>query len=1689
MTVFPIAIGSSFTAEPLRIPLQRWLTFLRREAELSFIPYGQMLLHLVDPNSPWFRNDKGLNVLLFRPSDLVRNKSDRSQLSTSVDEFFAKFQSACQQWQVPTLVILVSPEPDSTTPTMSVAEITPEQCITPEQWQQLELSVLKRFQAISRVNVISDKSIFEAFRCTTVNDSLAEQLAHIPWTDSAWLAVAAAITRFVDAKKRSSVKAIVVDCDNTLWHGVCGEDGPQGVRVDERHRLLQHKLLQQREMGRLICLCSKNSPEDVWSVFETHPDMLLRREHVTASKINWTQKSQNLLQLAKELNLGVDSFLFLDDNPLEISEVRAHLPEVISIALPSVQTDSWEQMLKHLWPLDGQTQTREDLQRAQMYAEETQRVSLRAQSQSLTDFLKSLELEVDIRPLDITDQARADQLLQRTNQFNIRPSIRSIDQLKSLSLDHELELHTIRTRDRFGDYGLVGLMISHCEGNTLHLDHLVLSCRALGRTIEIRMLQYLAELAEQRLKREIQVRFEASARNLPAYVFLCDASKTPKSASPQSTQFLLTTQFILSVDPIQFAASQTAVEESEAVIITSQATIPTSTLYQTITDLSTTEAIEKFQRKQFARNLERTDSVEYPATELERQICAICQDVLYYNELGLSDSFRDLGCSSLQFVRICSKLKQQFEIHVAVAETFALSTIRDLVRLVTKAIALQNMREATSSPTQSTFNRMQEESERAGPANMPDRNGHEMAIVGMAGRFPGADDIRKFWSNLVQGVESIETLAESELNLPEQSPLRTHPNLVRRASYIKNADEFDARFFGVFPKEAAAMDPQHRLLLEECYHALEDAGYIPDQIEDAVGVFAGCYMDTYVLSCLETHPEWIQGLANSFHGGDLLTELGNDKDYLATRISFLLNLRGPALTIQTACSTSLVAIIQACQSLQNEQCRMALAGGVTLKFPQKRGYLYTEGGMVSPEGKCRTFDANAKGTIFGEGVAVVALKKLEHALQDGDSIYAVLKGWGINNDGRSKAGYTAPSIAGQTEAITLAHKHARISADTIQYVEAHGTGTALGDPIEIEALTRAFRQSTNQKQFCRIGSAKTNIGHLDVAAGACGLIKASLSLQEEKIPPSLNFETPNPNIDFKNSPFIVNTQLSDWPRTSQPRRAGLSSFGVGGTNAHVIIEEAPNQVTAPSTHAYHLLNLSARSETSLIKIKQQLLEFLRHSPATSIADVCYTLSAGRKKFNHAWSTVVATTDDAIQALSDASVTNSQTFTNRRNVPVALAFPGQGSQHFDMGYELYKSEPIFAEAMDRCTAILLPLLKFNLLDAIFKSKGNDTETPVPDINQTIVAQPGIFAVSYATAIWLQSLGLTPAAMIGHSVGEFVAACLSGVFSLEDALRIVAHRAQSMQQVEPGNMLAVRLGEAEWLSSSSYRKYQSQVSLAAVNSPQLSVLSGRIEVIEALQKELELEGHTSKILKTSHAFHSSMMDCVVEPLAEQLKRIKLHKPLTKIVSTVTGKWLTDEEALSPDYWAKHLRETVRFSEAAETLLAGDFPIIIEAGPGQTVSTLLKQHKSNNSKTICSLFPHVQQSISHRQHALQTLGKVWQAGAEIQLAKLYHAENRYRVHLPGYPFERQRYWFDQLIQHPSQDLTTEKILESSVRVPNESVANMSENQRRESEYNDSHQSTHYARNDEYSLIVQQVIRQQLDIMTKQLKFWTQR
>jgi len=1673
VNAFPIAIGSSFSAEPLRMPLERWLHFLGHSANLTFVPYGQMLRHLVDGHSAWHKNQNGCNIVIVRPSDFYNPALGIRDQGQPLEEFLETFARASQTWTAHTLVLLAPSRIDAPRANGSLT------------WEELETELEQRLKTTRRIDVMRVERLFAAYRCPSPDDAFSEHVAHIPWNDSAWLAVATAISRFIDSKFRAPLKAIIVDCDNTLWNGVCGEDGPQGVRIESRHAKLQNMLLEQRSQGRLICLCSKNNADDVWNVFESRSDMVLQRQHITAARVNWMPKSTNLFQLSRELNLSPDSFLFLDDNPLEIGEVQANLPEIISIVLPNDSTSDWSDILNHLWPLDGQSQTGEDLKRAQLYQEEASRSALRTQVQSLPDFLTSLNILVDIQPLVAEDRSRADQLLQRTNQFNIRPSVRTLADLTTLLAHHELEIHTVRCQDRFGDYGLVGLMISHSEGNTIHLDQVVLSCRALGRTVEVLMLQHLARLAHARWKSEMRIGFEASTRNIPALQFLSDIAGQTVATEMASTVFSLDVERLLSIDPIDFASQQKQIDYAAQQTRPANDSPILSQKYQTITELNSADAVDRFHRSLFLRKIERLDAIEYPTTDLEKRICAICENVLYLHNLGLSDSFRELGCSSLHFVRICSHIKSQLGITLAIAETFGLATIEDLVQLVTRVLNIK--------PTIiDTPNRLINSGDDATASSTLHRNihvgsnDHAIAIIGMAGRFPGADDINIFWDNLRQGIESIETLSEAELNIPQNSPLRSNPNLVRRASYLKGADQFDARFFGVFPKEAASMDPQHRLLLEEAYHALEDAGYIPDQINDVVGVFAGCYMDTYVLSCLESHPAWIQGLANSFHGGDLLAELGNDKDYLATRISFLLNLRGPALTVQTACSTSLVAIIQACQSLHSQQCRMALAGGVTLKFPQKRGYLYTEGGMVSPEGKCRTFDANAKGTIFGEGVAVVVLKRLEDALQDGDSIYAVIKGWGLNNDGRSKSGYAAPSVYGQTEAIALAHQHANVSADTIQYVEAHGTGTALGDPIEIEALTQAFRRTTPSKQFCRIGSAKTNIGHLDVAAGACGLIKASLALQHELIPASLNFDTPNPNIDFANSPFVVNSQSTAWPRNSRPRRAGVSSFGVGGTNAHVVIEEAPPVDATPTANTIHLLSLSARSESALCELKKRLLRWLQAHPEARLADICYTLTKGRKRFNHSWTAVVSSIEDALRALSDNESPQQLVFSSRKNVPVAFVFPGQGSQHIEMGYELYKKEPRFAAAFDRCSELLLKHLKFNLRDAIFPKERADCTTTLPQIDQTIVAQPAIFSITYATTCWLQSLGLTPSALIGHSVGEFVAACISGIFSLEDALSVIAFRAQCMQHIPPGHMMAARVGKEALLLSPSYQKHSSRVSLAAVNSPNLTVLAGECDVIESLQHDLELEGIVSKVLKTSHAFHSWMMEPVVTLLKDHVQQIPLGTPKIPIISSVTGDWLSDAEALSPEYWASHLRKTVDFSTAAETLLKHDIPILLEVGPGQTLTTCLKQQKPTKAKAILPLFPHIQEETSLLQHATRILGRIWQEGANLDLTRLYSGEMRQRLHLPGYPFERQRYWFDQLLAVDEWKKTpTHPAGPSDASQPELSVATCPTSNQ-DTLSNNALNTAGSVPNDEYSRLVQQVIQQQLHIMSQQLKLW---
>ncbi|MBX2818880.1 MAG: type I polyketide synthase [Rhodothermaceae bacterium] len=895
-----------------------------------------------------------------------------------------------------------------------------------------------------------------------------------------------------------------------------------------------------------------------------------------------------------------------------------------------------------------------------------------------------------------------------------------------------------------------------------------------------------------------------------------------------------------------------------------------------------------------------------------------------------------------------------------------------------------------------------------------------IAIIGLSGRFPGAQNVKTFWQNLVNGVNSIVPIPEEELNLTpqERKRLLSDPNFVPFSATIKDADHFDAPFFGIYPREAQAMDPQHRLFLECSWEAIEDAGYEPSTYPGSIGVFAGSYMNTYTLCSLESHPSFIAGLADSFHGGTLQHELGNDKDYLSTRVSFKLNLRGPSITVQTACSTSLVAVAQACMSLSYYQCDMALAGAATLKLPANRGYLYQPDGMVSPDGICRTFDANSRGTVFGDGVSVVLLKRLEDAIEDGDSIYAVIKGWGVNNDGASKVGYTAPSVDGQKEVIAQAHALADFDPRTISYMEAHGTGTPIGDPIEIDALTQAFRMGTEDNQFCAIGSVKTNIGHLDVAAGCAGLIKTSLALANEQIPPSLNFESPNPNIDFENTPFYVNDKLRPWERSDAPRRAGLSSFGVGGTNAHVVLEEAPLFHDLASERPNHLITLSARSTTALDHQTANLLEHIESHPELLIEDIAYTLQVGRADFNYKRSFVATDREDCIQVLKEGDAQRiSTTHGVRKNRSVVFMFPGQGAQHVNMGKALYESEPIFRREMDICAHILEPILGFDIRNILYPTPEGLDESMMR-INETMVAQPGIFSISYSLAKYWMSMGLRPTAMIGHSVGEFVAATLAGIFSLEDALHLVAKRGTLMQDLPSGSMMAVRM-PAEELEA----HLTDDVSIAAVNSAALCVVSGPDEAVEALQADLEAKEIICRPLHTSHAFHSAMMDPAVAPFEELLSGLTLSAPEIPIVSTAHGRPLTEEDATNPAYWAQHLRATVLFAPAVSTMLHESNHVFLEIGPGQTLSTLTRQHPSCTSDhDVFSSSPHAKQEISSYKVALETLGKLWQTGILIDWKHVYQNEQRKRVHLPTYPFERKRYWFDSL------EPTTEDDFESA-------------------------------------------------------------
>lgn len=896
----------------------------------------------------------------------------------------------------------------------------------------------------------------------------------------------------------------------------------------------------------------------------------------------------------------------------------------------------------------------------------------------------------------------------------------------------------------------------------------------------------------------------------------------------------------------------------------------------------------------------------------------------------------------------------------------------------------------------------------------------DLAIIAMSGRFPGAKNLEAFWENLRSGVESISWFSDEELLtngvLPE---LLQNPNYVWASACVDDIELFDANFFGFNPKEAQILDPQQRLFLECAWETLEQAGYVPQAYAGTIGVYAGVGASNYLLKNLYLNPA-VSKTVSTYQ-----LRLATEKDFLPTRVAYKLNLTGPALNIQTACSTSLVAVHVACQSLINGECDMALAGGVSITIPQKEGYLYQEGMILSPDGHCRAFDAKAQGTIAGGGVGIVMLKRATDALADGDYIHAIIKGSAINNDGTNKIGFTAPSVEGQAAVIGEAQAIAGIDAETISYIEAHGTGTELGDPIEIAALTKAFHNSTKKKHFCAIGSVKTNIGHLDTAAGVAGLIKTVLALKHKQIPPSLHFETPNPKIDFANSPFYVNTKLSEWKTNGTPRRAGVSSFGIGGTNAHVVLEEAPvlekkiadkEQQTRPA----QLLVLSAKTSKALEAAILNLTEHLKQHPELNLADVAYTLSVGRQAFEHRRILVCSELDEAITTLPEQVLTG---YTKSSIPSVIFMFSGQGSQYVNMAWEIYQNEAVFRQQVDYCAELLLPELGLDLRHILYPDS-DKTDEAAQQLQQTAIAQPALFTIEYALAKLWESWGIQPQGFIGHSIGEYVAACLAGVFSLEDALCLVAARGRMMQQLPPGAMLSVPLAPEALEALLGV-----ELSIAAINEPSRCVVSGPMEAVANLLHQLEEQGIECIRLRTSHAFHSQMMEPILEPFTKQVQKVTLHSPQIPYISNVTGTWITADQAIDPHYWSQHLRSPVQFARGIEHCLKTPDSILLEVGPGRTLSTLTKHHPSKEANQIVlTSLRHPQEVRSDMAFLLTTLGQLWLGGVKVNWSEFYANEQRYRVPLPTYPFERQRYWVESQKtnnrEHLQQNLTAPPI-----------------------------------------------------------------
>jgi FkbH-like protein len=1571
---YTINITGTFTTEIIRNALEFWLEKVNLFAEVNFVGFNQVFQQLVNLSSEFNVRQNQFNCILIRLEDIV--VTDHTNTKNGFLELKDAIVLNVHICGSNKLIVLFCPPSDNFLQSKNKVD---ESYLFETEIENLQ-------NEFSNLIVIKSSELTIGYNLTEYYEPLGEKEGNIPYKDNFYAVAATLIVRKIHALMVAPVKAIVVDCDNTIWLGIAGEDGPKNVKIEKQEQALQKFLIDQNNRGVLICLCSKNIEKDIWDVFDLNHNMLLKREHIGFYKINWEPKSKNLMELSREINIGLDSLVFIDDNPIECEEVKANTPSVITIQ-KRFDTDSIS-YIANSWLFDRIKITDEDKKRASMYKMEANRSILKTQIKSYGDFIKELKIHIDIRAVTSKDVPRISQLTFRTNQFNFTTIRRSEEEIGKLLANPLNVLYSVSLKDRFGEYGIIGAMIAKSKEEALAVDTFLLSCRALGKGVEHEMISFLGKLAKQNNKSYLIIPFKKTEKNIVAENFIVKNFSSYGVSANGAKVYTIPVAAAVSFrfDPdrnnpdLNENTSETSIVVPEIIMDRNKFFDDIIKNYHQVSAI--TNAIYKTSSLRDNRK-QMVNKVADFSDDMGASLLTIWQEVLDNPNIGINDNFFEIGGDSVFIPKIVIRLQKEFNITIQIVDIFQYPTVKLLAGFISSG------KEDKPVILSTELTDIKKQKDQLGGNGSSLSNG--IAIIGMSGRFPGAGNIDEYWQIISQGKETISRFTREELKAKGVSDeLLDNPDYVYANGMIDGGDEFDSAFFGFTPLEANCMDPQHRIFLETSYEALENAGYDPENYDGLIGVFGGSGPDNYQFKNLSRQPETLKKF------GELQIVTNNGKDYLTTYVSYKLNLKGPSMNIQTACSTSLVSVHVACLNLLTYQCDIALAGGAFIQVPRGKGYMYKQGEIFSKKGQCRPFDKDADGMLFGEGSGVVVLKRYEDAVRDNDTIWAVIRGTAINNDGSVKVGYMAPCVEGQSRAIARAQAFAGVVPEDISYIETHGTGTHMGDPIEIAALKKVFGQKSDNRQFCAIGSVKANIGHLDAAAGVAGLIKTVLALKNKQIPPSINFTLPNPELNMEQSPFYINTKLIDWETDGKSRIAGISSFGVGGTNAHCIVEESLSRNFYKSTKKYHPIVLSAKTKNALRQQQSNLKQFLNQTGG-NIADVAFTLLVGRKKYKYRSALFCNNIDEAIIKLE----TPSEGIQTLEKPSLAFVFTGQGSQYKQMAKDLYNEFFEFKTVVDEAHSFLKNNYGLDILDVIY-SKYNDNQ-----INKTEYAQPVLFVIQYALYKLLDSFGVKPSVFIGHSIGEITAACITGLFSFKDALRIVAVRGKLMQAQKAGAMLSIQL------SASEIKKIiPANVDLALINGPNVSVVSGDFKEIENFQGLVndKFPGTPTTILATSHAFHSRMMDPVIENFKQELSDIQFGSIHIPFISNVTGFWADPNTVGNIDYWANHIRSTVNFVDGINELLKNKNTLFIEVGPGTSISTLLSQYSTENKKVISiSTMRHPKKECNDLNVFLDALSQIWINGGDAVFTNYYHEDNRSRIPLPTYPFERRKHWIE--------------------------------------------------------------------------------